>query len=76
MKLANPQEFEFTHPNFNGQSVKVSLNQSAEIGGFLELKATGVNGATGYAQLQFQDNGTVVVRIDEDPSNLFTALVV
>ena len=27
-------------------------------------------------QLQFQDNGTVVVRIDEDPSNLFTALVV
>jgi len=75
MKLANPQTFEYEHPNFNGQSVKVALNQDPVIGGFLSLTASGVNGASGYAQLQFQDNGTVVIRIDEDPSNLFTALV-
>lgn len=72
MELKNPLQFSYTHPNFQGQRVNVALTLNDVIPSFLDLKAEGINGATGYAQLQFQDNGTVTIRIDEDPANLFT----
>lgn len=72
--LANPQTWTYTHPNFQGQSVNVSLNGGGAPG-FLDLSATGTNGATGYAQFQFQDNGTVVIRVHLSSTNLFHVLI-
>lgn len=75
MKLKNPQTFAFSHPNFNGGYVEASLNQNEVIGGFLDLTIVDHNGRVGTAQLQFQDNGDVVVRIHESASNPLRALV-
>lgn len=74
--LANPQAWTYTHPNFAPQTVEVSLNGNPNVNGFLDLVVTGPNGGTGYAQLQFQGNGTVVLRIHDDPSNLIKPLIV
>lgn len=75
MKLKNPQTFSYEHQNFNGQTVDVALNQNPVIGGFLDLSVGAPNGRSGVAQLQFKDNGNVVIRVHLGPMNPIHVLV-
>lgn len=76
MKLSNPQTFAYKHPNFGGNVTTANLNQNEVIGGFLDLTIVAPDGRTGVAQLQFQDNGNVVVRVHVSPSNPIKPLII
>lgn len=75
MRITNPLTFEYEHPNFNGQKLKVSLNQNPVINQFLELKAE-MGNKTASCDLQFQDNGTIIIRNHVDPAGIFRFLLV
>lgn len=75
MKLKNPLTFSYSHPNFAPLTTDCSLNQNDVIGGFLDLTVVAPDGRVGVAQLQFQGNGNVIVRIHESAANPIKALV-
>lgn len=74
MKLANPQTFEVSHENYG--TIKYSHNLDPNNNVFSVLSATRSDGATGYAQIEVQDNGTLKIRVDEGPNNIFYTEVV
>lgn len=75
MRLSNPQTFEYSHPNFQGQKVTVSLNDDPSNETALLLETTAPNGLKGSAILQMQDNGQVVIRVHLGQSNTFHVLI-
>ena len=78
MRLKNPLTFSFAHGNFNNQTLDMSLNQDADVSGFLNLDGKAPDGRTGRVNVQPQDNGNVVLRIhlNGDGSSVFHVLVV
>lgn len=75
MKIKNPLTFSFEHPNFGGQTVDVSLNQAANVSAILTLDVDSINNLIGSAQLQFADNGNVVLRVHLNPTNPIHVLI-
>lgn len=65
MHLKNPLVLAYPHPNFGGNTSKVSLNINHDVNAYAEINYETPNGTEGQAKLQFQDNGDVVIRVQQ-----------
>lgn len=63
MRVKNPLTFLYQHPNFGTGATEASLNDSPTDESILHLEIKAPDGRAGVANLEFQDNGNVVVRV-------------
>ena len=77
MRIENPTTL--SHPNGDGLPISASLNLDPTVPSFgqLEVRSHGSGGAefNGEAQLQFQANGTVVLRVHLSAANPIHVLI-
>lgn len=78
IKLSNPQEWRYNHPNFPepNPGTRVSLQDVPSDEATLTLDVTDPSNNKGGGQIQFQDNGRVVLRVHLDPANPVDLLIV
>lgn len=76
MRIDNPTTFLYSHQNFNGGVIRISLNDIGTDETALAVEVVAPDGRKGEIKLQMQDNGTVRARIHRDANNPITALVV
>lgn len=75
LDIQNPTVLQYGHPNFGDAKIEVSTNVDASGNGFMSLKVVAPDGRVGYAQLQPQDNGNLVVRVHLAPENPIHVLI-
>lgn len=76
MELKNPQTWKYGHANFGTNHTEVNLQDVPTDEGTLLLEVCAPDGRKGSAQVQFQDNGNVILRVHLDPSNPIKVLIV
>jgi hypothetical protein len=76
MELKNPQTWQYGHANFGANKTEVHIQDVPTDEATLLLNVKAPDGRLGSAQIQFQNNGNVVLRVHLDPANPIHVLIV